>query len=240
MALLLAIALACTPHGNERVESFDTAKRLLLQHVYQDHAVTFYCGCSFDATKAVDHKACGYVPRNARNQRAGRIEIEHIVPAEAFGRAFPEWRNGHAECVKKGKSFRGRDCAERVSGRYKLMQADLHNLTPAIGEVNQYRSNYKMAELPGEARRFGQCNVEIAAGAIEPSDSIRGDVARTYRYMQQTYCVELISRRMKRLFEAWERDDPVDRWECERERRIAKIQGNRNLIVADACRRAGL
>ncbi|MDM8522801.1 endonuclease [Desulfococcaceae bacterium HSG8] len=29
----------------------------------------------------------------------------------------------------------------------------------------------------------------------------------------------------KKLFDAWDRSDPVDKWECERCKRIEKIQG---------------
>jgi hypothetical protein len=29
------------------------------------------------------------------------------------------------------------------------MEADMHDLVPALGEVNQYRSNLSVAELPG-------------------------------------------------------------------------------------------
>jgi deoxyribonuclease-1 len=38
------------------------------------------------------------------------------------------------------------------------------------------------------------------------------------------------------LYDAWDRQDPVDAWECEREKRVAKIQGNRNWFVADDCK----
>ena len=36
------------------------------------------------------------------------------------------------------------------------------------------------------------------------------------------------------LFEAWNQEDPVDPWGCERHRRIAALQGNSNPFVAAA------
>jgi hypothetical protein len=33
----------------------------------------------------------------------------------------------------------------------------------------------------------------------------------------------------------WSKSDPVDEWECERAKRIEKIQGNRNEIVREKC-----
>ena len=44
-------------------------------------------------------------------RRARRIEIEHVVPAENFGRSFIEWREGHATCVnKEGKPLPAAPC----------------------------------------------------------------------------------------------------------------------------------
>jgi endonuclease I len=39
----------------------------------------------------------------------------------------------------------------------------------------------------------------------------------------------------RKFFAGWDQQDPVDSWECERERRVAKIQGNRNPFVAEMC-----
>jgi deoxyribonuclease-1 len=120
--------------------------------------------------------------------------------------------------------------------QYKLMQADMFNLYPAIGEVNGRRSNYSMAILEGEKREFGKCDVEIRNKKIEPKESIRGEIARTYLYMDSVYSGRgIISKKNQRLFESWNKSDPVDEWECERARRIEKIQGNRNEVVMRDC-----
>lgn len=112
------------------------------------------------------------------------------------------------------------------------MEADLYNLQPAIGEVNGLRSNYSMEMIPGERRAFGTCDVEIEGHKIEPRPEIRGDIARTYRYMHHAYPGRgIISRSNEKLFEAWDKLDPIDDWERERARRIERIQGNRNVFV---------
>jgi deoxyribonuclease I len=41
----------------------------------------------------------------------------------------------------------------------------------------------------------------------------------------------IISEKNRKLFEAWDREDPVDAWEPERVRRIERLQGNPNPIV---------
>jgi deoxyribonuclease I len=83
-----------------------------------------------------------------------------------------------------------------------------------------------MAMIDGEARRFGSCDLEIEARKVEPRPDIRGDIARTYFYMDAAYPGRgVISEKNRKLFEAWDREDPVDDWERER------LQGNPNLFV---------
>ena len=221
--------------GNTRFKSFRTAKKRL-KEVYADRRETFYCGCAFSPDKAVDWESCGYRPRkNAK--RAGKMEVEHVVAAEAFGHAFVSWREGHPDCVKKkgkdkGKRYKGRKCARKVSELFQRMASDLHNLQPSVGEVNGDRKNYSMQEIPGEAREYGACDVEISGRKIEPRESIRGDIARIYFYMDQAYPGRgIVGRKRKRILEAWDKADPVDDWERTRNQRIARIQGNANPFV---------
>jgi deoxyribonuclease I len=171
------------------------------------------------------------------NKRANRIEWEHVVPTHAFGKSFTEWRDGHPKCItKKGKKFKGRKCAEKMNDEYRRMQADMYNLYPAIGEVNGRRSNYSMAIIKGEKREFGKCDVEIKNKKVEPREKIRGEIARTYMYMDSVYPGRgIISKKHRKLFESWNQNDPVDEWECERSKRIEKIQGNRNEVVMRSC-----
>ncbi|MEI7636599.1 MAG: endonuclease [Syntrophus sp. (in: bacteria)] len=225
--------------GNTNNDSFNRSKKILERVIYKEpeHRIDIYCGCKYDERKEVDLTSCGYRPEKD-NKRAHRIEWEHAVPAEAFGQSFPEWRNGHQGCVdSRGRSFKGRKCAEKVNPEYRLMQADMYNLYPAIGEVNGLRSNYSMAMITGNQYRFGDCKTKIEDRKIEPRTEVRGEFARTYMYMDRAYPGHgIISNKNEKLFQAWDKADPVDAWECERSRRIAKIQGNVNLVVDQACR----
>ena len=236
--LILLSILFCSSQAfpqNTQITSFSKSKKLLLK-LYKDNPVTLYCGCSYKGKKP-NLYSCGYIPKKDK-KRENRIEWEHVVPAHTFGQSFSEWRNGHPKCVnKKGKKFKGRKCAEKVNKQYRRMQADMYNLYPAIGEVNGRRSNYSMAIIKGEKRDFGQCDVEIKNKKVEPRESIRGEIARTYMYMDSVYPGRgIISKKNKKLFNTWDRSDPVDQWECERTRRIEMIQGNRNEIVIGRCK----
>ncbi len=214
-------------------ESFATAKRLLYEQVYADHPLTFYCGCRFDAGRRVDLTACGYVPRK-NPRRAERIEAEHIVPAYWIGYTRPCWRE--PLCTDKGgKKFKGRSCCEAIDPSFETAHNDLHNLVPAVGEANGDRSNYRFGLIEGEPREYGACDFEVdeAHDRAEPTESIRGDIARVSFYMEATYGVRL-SEAQRKLFEAWDRQDPVDAWERERNARIKAIQGNGNPFVEGA------
>lgn len=93
-----------------------------------------------------------------------------------------------------------------------------------------------MGMIAGEPRKFGACDVEIEDPKIEPAPSIRGDIARTYFYMDKAYPGHgIVSGRNRKLFEAWDREDPVDAWERERARRIKRIQSSpKPFIVSEA------
>jgi len=241
-ALVLGLtASSSSVKGNSSNESFSRAKRILLNQVYPEHRTTFYCGCTFNSQKKVSWNSCGYKAAG-KSKRAKRIEWEHVVPAHAFGKSFREWRQGHPACItRKGKRFKGRKCAEKANAEYRLMQSDMYNLYPAIGEVNKKRSNYSMSIIPGEKRIFGACDIEIENKKVEPCPKIRGDIARTYMYMNSAYPGKgIISKKNRKLFKSWDRTDPVDRWECKRARKIEGIQGNTNAIVIKRCNAKGL
>ena len=77
------------------------------------------------------------------------------------------------------------------------------------------------------------CDIEIEHRKVEPRPEIRGDIARTYMYMEQAYPGHgIISQSNRKLFEAWAKVDPVDDWERERARRIEAIQGNQNPFLS--------
>ena len=233
ICLVLLIPVFAYAGGNSINDSFNNAKKRLLNQVYYDHRETFYCGCPFRMDKKVIFQADKFSPDTKYSNRATRIEWEHVVPAHAFGQSFKEWREGHPDCVdRKGKPFKGRNCAQKVNMEYRYMQADMYNLVPAIGQINALRSNYSYAMIPGEPRRFGPCDMEIEARKAEPRPEIRGDIARIYFYMDDAYPGHgIISKKNRKLFQAWHKEDPVDDWERERCRRIEAIQGNHNKFV---------
>ncbi|MGF1760171.1 deoxyribonuclease I [Photobacterium sagamiensis] len=232
--LALILVLAATAISTSSIAapptSFSKAKKIAVK-IYQDHPTSFYCGCDikWQGKKGVpDLASCGYQVRKQK-KRASRIEWEHVVPAWQFGHQLQCWQDGGRKNCKKNKQF-------------KRMEADLHNLRPAIGEVNGDRSNYKFLPWNGNSGAFyGQCEMKIdfKNRRADPPAKARGAIARTYLYMNQEYKFSL-SRQQRQLMEAWNRQYPVSSWECERDRRIAKVQDSHNPFVYQDCQKNGL
>ncbi|AXY02721.1 endonuclease I [Vibrio alfacsensis] len=237
--LLLSCSTSAFSAGNTTNDSFNKAKKMLERSVYHDHRVTLYCAAPFDSKKNIDLPDGFSTPKHKK--RAQRVEWEHVVPAQNFGQSFIEWREGHEKCVSsKGKSFKGRKCAEKINKEYRYMQSDMHNLFPAIGAVNATRSNYNFAMLPSENSDFGSCDMRIDNQKAQPPIASRGRIARTYMYMEATYPKYRMSSQQRKLMLAWDKQDPVSKWECKRSKRIEKLQGNANTIVNSRCSSAGL
>lgn len=209
--------------------SFSKSKKILLKKIYPDNQVTFYCNNPYEI-KTVKGKQNAliiqdeqyYSPRKPitkkgkENQRAKRIEWEHVMPAHNFGKHLACWKNGGRKGCRKDKTF-------------KTIESDMHNLVPAIGEVNSDRSNFSYGANKPQANQYGQCNLEVSFKAKKAyvKNDIKGDIARIYFYMSDKYNVRL-SKQERKMMEAWNKLDPVSTWEREKNRRVEKIQGNLN------------
>ena len=179
--ILLIIFLIPSICLSKNINSFNQAKKEA-QIIWADHPETVYCGCTFDTELTVDHQSCGYEPKNIN--RAKRVEWEHIVPASFFGKDRVCWKN--SACTRKnGNKYKGRDCCEKIDPQFREMYTDLHNLIPIIGEVNGVRKDYSFTNIPFHRKiqigYFNQCKIFIdkANHNVEPSDEIKGIVART-------------------------------------------------------------
>ena len=164
--------------------------------------------------------------------RAERAEAEHVMPASFFGGGRACWTQ--PLCTDSdGKAFDGRECCLEIDPVYQRAHNDLHILFPSVGEVNGDRSSRVFGEISGEARAYGSCDVEIDfdADVVEPAEGVRGDIARAYLYMSETYGVDLSSAD-RAMFEAWSKADPPDRWEKDRNERVAQQQGNSNRFIS--------
>lgn len=198
-------------------QTFDAAKDIA-RVIYAERPDTFYCGCAFSGSR-VDLASCGYRPRK-QPRRAAQLEWEHVVPAWQIGHQMACWKDG-------GR----RNCAARDRA-FQAAEADLHNLVPAIGEVNGDRANFPLGMVAAPAGQYGACPmvVDFAQRTAMPPEPARGAAARIYLYMADRYALRL-SARDRKTYEAWNRQYPVSDWERWRNQKVGCAMGWENPYV---------
>ncbi|EAL9924202.1 deoxyribonuclease [Campylobacter coli] len=192
--LILALSLL-------NAKSFEESKKELVKF-YNDlgssYWYDFYCQAPFKVNK-----------KGKINQRIKRIEWEHIMPAQNFGKHLPCWKEGGRKACKNDPTF-------------AKMEADKQNLVPAIGEINGDRSNFRYAEAPTNLKytQYGNCKVytDFKAKRFYPANYSKDWIARSYLYMSKTYNIRL-SDQERKLMEAWDKQYPID----EKEKRIRAL-----------------
>lgn len=217
-----------------KVTDFSSAKRVL-RRFYKKIGVDFYCGCTFSEDPIakgrflIDSNSCGLKERsNATRQKF--IEWEHIVPAHSFGSKRECWTK--VDCKSNGKAVRGRKCCQSIDPEFNQIEADLHNILPVPGEINADRGIFEYGEVEGEPREYGLCDFEVnfKTKTAEPKESIRGDIARIYFYMESEWKIP-IPEAKKNLYQTWDKLDPPDTLEIRKNEIIERIQGRKNPFI---------
>lgn len=144
--------------------------------------------------------------------------------------------------------------------------ADLHHLRPSEYSLNSARANYRYGEVTNGQKIYSKTvsgtNSQLggyqAAGAFEPLDNVKGDVARIVMYVYTHYntyqnvfgttngngnskyfgtlnFTHIIlagsEAAAKEIILKWNELDPVDEIEERRNEEVYKIQGNRNPFI---------
>ncbi|MEO1227745.1 MAG: endonuclease [Myxococcota bacterium] len=213
-------------------KNYDDA-RGLLAGLFKGPGKTWYCACRYDGRRKVDARACGLPTDLGAPERRGRVEWEHVVPAATFGKRLPAWDGAHPECERARK--RGRECLRMVSPAFNRMEADLYNLRPVVGSVNELRGSRAMSEIRGDDG-VGRCDLEVHRGQVEPPDPVKGDVARIYLHMEARYPGRgIVDRRDRDAYLRWSREDPASSEECALIRRIEALMGYSSPVYGEAC-----
>lgn len=230
------------PEKNTYNKSFYKSKKILENYVYNDKLLdrnTFYCWCSYNSDKKLIWD-CDYENEWKENVRDNKIEWEHVVASEHIWQHFKSWTIWMAKCKdNKWDYYKWRKCAEK-DDKFAYIYADMYNLFPAVWSLNMYRSNHVMWEIVWEERNFWKCDVELEKNVnnkyiFEPNENNKWDIARTYRYIEETYDINVISDKNEKLFNVWEKIDPISKEECRRYYAIKKYQWNKNIVLHDTC-----
>ena len=194
-----------SPFSPKSVQSFSSAKNNLAGIYKGSNQGTVYCGCKFNPLSRVIDHK-GCGFKTSTYKNRGKVEYEHVMPKSWY-------------TTKENRTGEG----------------DMHNLYPSVGTLNAVRSNKMYGDIRGEYRAFGKCDFESTKKLVEPQDSIKGNIARTYLYMISKYNVS--KDRLKELpnLQKWSMDDPPDTWECKRNKLIQSMQGNDNPFITSLC-----
>ena len=219
----LLIMICFIPLSNLNANSFSKTKKILLKKVYFDNQYTFYCGNPYEI-KQIDGREKTVIIKDKKyftsrndsffsfwnddNPRAKVVEWEHVMPVEYFAKDLPCWKDGGRKACKKDETFR-------------VMESDMNNLVPAIGEINSDRSNFSFANKLPNKGQYGNCEFEIdfKNKKVFPRKEIRGDIARIYFYMSKTYNIKL-SKKDRKMLEKWDVEDPISECEIKKNKRI--------------------
>lgn len=128
----------------------------------------------------------------------------------------------------------------RFTGRFanEMQKSDLHHLFPTDSKANSIRGNYEFADVDGgdlrhddcDASHFGTADSGGSRDRFEPPTEHKGNVARALFYFSTRYQIKISASEEEYLRE-WNRLDPVDAEEMERNETIYLIQGNRNPFI---------
>lgn len=208
--------------------SFAQSKKIV-QQLFRSHPQTIYCGCTYQ-DKTVNLDSCG-MSEAGEIKRANRIEVEHLMAVEHFSQHFACWRTPICTDAQ-GKAFKGRKCCEKVDAQFRHVEAELYNLWPEVGLVNQARSNYRFGVLPGNDSYYG-CSLKIdkRLRRVEPANEVKGIVARAYLFMSEYYHISLSSAQ-RQLFEAWNQQFAPTVWERTWAAQVAVLEGYPNPYIS--------
>ncbi len=194
-----------------------STEKALLQ-IYNTHRQTFFCEESF-STKGHTHK------------EQTKIKWMSLVSSKEYAKNLLCYQE--KICINKnGETFKGLRCCDQQDPVYQRMKKDLHNLVPELPLLKKQRGNHHFGLCleSGEIIKGCQIKLDKKNKTIEPSEALRGMIARTYLYMAQTYPFTL-DEKEKALYLAWHQAYPPTPWERERNRRIKEVQGNGNPYI---------
>jgi deoxyribonuclease-1 len=213
---LMAIQKLAAAHY---AENFSEAKKVA-RLIWSEHRETFYCGCPYDRYGTIDYEQCSFRPSDKRASK--RISWEHIMPVS--------WYGVSRSCWKSSKNQKPREACREKDPDFRKMEADLHNLVPAIREINTVRRNYGYGQLKGDSYQGCHFIINKPLKLVEPRDEVKGMTARIMLYMAEKYQIKL-KPGQKQILMTWDHAFPPDAWEKRWHEKVSTLQGDRNPYI---------
>ncbi|MCO5142911.1 MAG: endonuclease [Oligoflexia bacterium] len=125
-----------------------------------------------------------------------------------------------------------------------VQKTDYHHIFPSDKEVNAIRANFEFAEVDPQTAKKMKCSdgkvgkavsvrgaeADAKATYFEPPTAHKGDLARAMFYFSTRYNRGM-SPIQEYYFRKWDRQDPVDQQEKERNEKIYNLIGVRNPFI---------
>ena len=215
----------------------------------QNSGDTILPNCSSAQGKCTEHHALGYTL--GRKKLFGRLYLETLTTGEFavtdvycerqytdrdFGGSVtfgPDLVPGSGNVINTEHTWP----QSRFTGRFprETQKSDLHHLFPTDSEMNSRRGSLRFGKVI-EGVEALKCPIaklgRQASGEIifEPPTAHKGNVARALFYFAVRYQMK-ISPSEEAALREWNKEDPVDAAEFERNGKIEEFQGNRNPFV---------
>ena len=231
LACCAALAAPCSADQTE-IENYPHARERIFYRLYvgvrQYESTDIYCGLRFRVAAAV-----AKLPEGAETGRpATWITLEHAYAAD--------WMADALACGDRDTCAVASD--ETIRKRFNNAEADMHNLWPALGNLNSSRGKRPFGEV-GDPKRTEQravkvgektfqCDFENVGGIVEPRRIVRGNLARSIFYMCQEYGFP-VDPKMLIVLKRWNAADPPTQGERRRNDRIEAWQRTRNVFIDD-------
>ena len=197
----LYIVLACSLAGEAanadqtQISSYSAATRRAYAF-YVDarpsQATDIYCGLRF----TVD-------PNNPDKCPATWLSLKHAFPADWMADVFG--------CANRTECRQHPDAATKE--RFNHAEGDLHNLLPALKNLNSARGKRLFSDLPGRETRevtIGTktftCDFQLEGNFVEPRRIAKGNLARGILYMCAEYDFP-VDPNMLETLKRWNRSD---------------------------------
>jgi deoxyribonuclease-1 len=229
-AVLLTAVTATSAFADQtKIKDYDDARDKVFYRLYAKvrkiEATDIYCGLRF----WVDPKVLELEEHEKTGNPAAWLTLEHAYAAQ--------WMANALKCGNRDTCGSHGDDAIRT--RFNHAEADLHNLWPAVRNLNSSRQDSLFGMIAGETRRritVGgkqfECDYEKEGDLVEPRRIVRGNLARSIFYMCHEYGFP-IDPTMLSLLKTWNKQDRPTTGERRRNDKIEAIQGTRNPFIDD-------
>jgi len=232
--LLLFITLTLFARGYESPDNRSQAKNVLMM-MHLDYKVTAVNSCQYD----YDKSSC--MDKSMVNGTSCQMEEQNltmrwmqVVPDTFYGREYSCMAQQPCTNIFSKKAFGGPMCCRRIDVTYRKMEADLFNLIPVVSLLAEQQNGRIFYDVVKVDVMLGK--VKADQQYLEPPDETKGNIARVYLYMDETYDLHL-SAKQKETYLRWHQKDAVDAKECDLGQLILKVQGGNNHWIEEGCKR---